>query len=206
MVSGVKVQPLLPDELQDRHFHSTFRLHTAADFSRVFSARGKLRGRYFDLHYLVRESRLPESENSGSRLGLVMAKKLARRAVQRNLLKRLARESFRHVRNRLPPGDLVLRLARPAEAFRACDAEKRAELRRLWRADIDQLLERFMQRSLAAATTLSAASVASVASVASAESVGTARTAGATCPAEPFAPVTSVSPVSPVTPVAPASS
>ena len=117
----------------------------------MFAARSKLRGRYFDLHYLVCESQLSENENSGSRLGLVIAKKLARRAVQRNLLKRLARESFRHVRSRLPSGELVLRLARPPDVFRGCDAEKRAELRRLWRADIDQLLERFMKRPNAAA-------------------------------------------------------
>ncbi len=141
-----------PDEYQDCHFPRTFRLHTAADFSKVFATRSKLRGRYFDLHFLVRESQL--SEDSGSRLGLVIAKKLARRAVQRNLLKRLARESFRHVHSRLPSGDLefdlVLRLARPPGVFRTCDTEKRAELRRLWRADIDQLLERFMKHPDAA--------------------------------------------------------
>lgn len=150
--SAQSAQSTLPDEYQDCHFPSTFRLHTAADFSKVFATRSKLRGRYFDLHFLVRESQL--SENLDSRLGLVIAKKLARRAVQRNLLKRLARESFRHARSRLSSGDLgfdfVLRLARPPGVFRTCDTEKRAELRQLWRADIDQLLERFMKRPDAA--------------------------------------------------------
>lgn len=145
----MNARPSQRDERQDCHFPGQFRLHTAADFSKVFAARSKLQGRYFDLHYLVRESQLSENESLDSRLGLVIAKKLARRAVQRNLLKRLVRESFRHARSRsfFPPADLVLRLARPPGVFRACGTEKRAELRRLWRADIDQLLDRFITRS-----------------------------------------------------------
>ncbi|MBP9712100.1 MAG: ribonuclease P protein component [Sterolibacterium sp.] len=122
-----------------------FRLHTAADFSRVFAARSKLRGKYFDLHYSACDPLGAEN----ARLGLVVAKKLARRAVQRNLLKRLARESFRHARGggRLPSYDLVLRLARPPGSIRGSETESRIVMRQLWRADIDQLLERFMERS-----------------------------------------------------------
>ena len=46
----------------------------------------------------------------GARLGLVVAKRLLRRAIDRNLIRRLARESFRVLRPRLMPRDLVLRL------------------------------------------------------------------------------------------------
>ncbi len=94
-----------------------------------------LRGEYFNLHY---RSNLTMSAATGAsaRLGLVIAKKLARQAVQRNLLKRLAREAFRHARLALPHYDLVLRLAKPA----GHRLEK--EARRAWRADVEQLLTR----------------------------------------------------------------
>lgn len=55
------------------------------------------------------------AEAAGARLGLVVAKRLLRRAVDRNLIRRLARESFRLQRAGLPSNDLILRLAnRPA--------------------------------------------------------------------------------------------
>lgn len=95
----------------------------------MFSARRSLRGSYFDLHYC------PGGE-AGARLGLIIAKKLVARAVQRNLLKRLAREAFRQVRDDLPANDLVLRLARPPGLRMDTLA------RRSWRADIEQLLAR----------------------------------------------------------------
>ena len=63
-----------------------------------------LRGTHFALHYCPNEA-------GGARLGLVVAKKLAKRAVQRNLVKRIARDVFRHARATLPPYDLVLRLS-----------------------------------------------------------------------------------------------
>jgi ribonuclease P protein component len=98
----------------------------------VFSHRRVLRGERFDLHYRPSEG--------NPRLGLVIAKKLARRAVLRNLLKRLGREAFRHCRAQLPPCDLVLRLAKPvAQADRAA--------RRSLRAEIDGLLQRLSERA-----------------------------------------------------------
>ncbi len=125
----------------DLSFPGEHRLHAAADFSQVFAARRSLRGEYFDLHYLAARSQAVPDAGS-ARLGLVVAKKLARRAVQRNLLKRLAREAFRHIHGSLPPFDLVLRLARPP------GRSLEAEARRAWRADIDQLLGRLAQLSL----------------------------------------------------------
>ncbi len=126
-----------PEDL-DFSFAGEYRLHAAVDFSQVFAARRSLRGEYFNLHYFA--SRPPAVSDPGSaRLGLVIAKKLARRAVQRNLLKRLAREAFRHARSSLPPYDLVLRLAKPP------GKSLEAEARHAWRADIDQLLGRLVQ-------------------------------------------------------------
>lgn len=55
-----------------------------------------------------------------ARLGVVVAKKLARRANVRNLVKRIAREAFRRQRANLPALDLVVRLHAPvASATRA---------------------------------------------------------------------------------------
>ena len=55
-----------------------------------------------------------------ARLGVVVAKKLAKRANVRNLVKRIAREMFRRHRRELPAMDLVVRLQAPvADATRA---------------------------------------------------------------------------------------
>lgn len=124
-------------------FHWEHRLHAPAEFSSVFAARRVLRGTCFDLHYAVRPvCEVSSSSVSSARLGLVIAKKLARLAVQRNLLKRLARETFRQARSGLPAYDLVLRLARsPGDNLKA-------EARKAWRNDIEQLLARLTQLKL----------------------------------------------------------
>lgn len=129
-------------EKPDFSFSGELRLHVAAEFSRVFAARRSLRGEYFDLHYLTDR---PDFAIAGknARLGLIVAKKLARRAVLRNQLKRLAREAFRHARSSLPPYDLVLRLARPPLKQK----QPLPDLPRLWRADIDRLLLRLCELS-----------------------------------------------------------
>lgn len=57
------------------------------------------------LHYQPRPDRLD------ARLGLVVGKKHLRAAVGRNLVKRLARETFRMKRSRLPPCDVIVRLS-----------------------------------------------------------------------------------------------
>lgn len=112
-----------------RPFGRRLRLLQAAEFSAVFSARRSLRGESFDLLF-------KPNGGSGPRLGLVIAKKFARRAVMRNLLKRLARESFRAAAAGLAPADLVLRLRRPVAG--PAGREDRLRLR----AEIDGLLAR----------------------------------------------------------------
>jgi len=62
---------------------------------------------------------------TGARLGLVVAKKLLKRSVDRNLVRRLARENFRILRSCLPARDLILRLAvRPKPLDRRALAEE----------------------------------------------------------------------------------
>jgi ribonuclease P protein component len=83
------------------------RVRKTDEYSSVFAFRRSIRGRYFVLHY--------RPGNGLARLGLVVARKLARHAVTRNRLKRLAREHFRHIRAGLPAHDMALRLAQKTD-------------------------------------------------------------------------------------------
>lgn len=75
----------------------------------------------------------PQDPTTGSaRLGLAISKKHARRARDRNRLKRIAREAFRLQRQALPPVDIIV-LSRAGVT-----GASRAELR----AELDRLLER----------------------------------------------------------------
>jgi ribonuclease P protein component len=77
------------------------------DFSSVFSFRKAIRSANFLLHYRPRGG----GQTDGARLGLIIAKRYLRRAVDRNLVKRLVREIFRIWRSKLPCCDLIVRLA-----------------------------------------------------------------------------------------------
>ena len=105
-------------------FPPVYRLRKADEYTSVFAFRRAVRAEHFMLHY--------RPSSCGARLGVVVAKKLARRAVQRNLVKRLSREIFRHARDTLPAYDLILRLGKP---IAACT-------RRQLRAEIVALLQR----------------------------------------------------------------
>jgi ribonuclease P protein component len=91
----------------DRRLIEAYRLRKTDEYSSVFAFRRALRGRFLSVHY--RPNGLVTA-----RLGVVVAKKLARRAVLRNLVKRITREAFRLQRNTLPRLDLVVRLSAPA--------------------------------------------------------------------------------------------
>jgi ribonuclease P protein component len=90
-----------------RNFPLQCRVRKTDEYSSVFAFRRSIRGRYFVLHY--------RPGKDLARLGLVIARKLARHAVTRNLLKRLAREHFRHIRANLPAHDMALRLAQKTD-------------------------------------------------------------------------------------------
>jgi ribonuclease P protein component len=94
----------------DQTFARRYRLTKTDEFSSVFGFRRAIRGTFLMLHYQPR----PEPFNE-ARLGLVVGKKLLRRAVDRNRIKRVVRERFRRLRATLPAFDLVVRLtAKPA--------------------------------------------------------------------------------------------
>jgi ribonuclease P protein component len=108
-------------------FPKQHRLLRKDEYGSVFAFRRALKSRHFLLHYRPREA----ADAPGARLGLVVAKRFLRRAVDRNLLRRLAREEFRLLRSDLNSSDLVLRLAvKPSALDRQAMAE---EIRRLLR-------------------------------------------------------------------------
>ena len=76
------------------------------------------------------------NERDHPRLGIVVSKKTARRAVARNYMRRVLREWFRHHREQMAGHDLVIRVNKPF--YRADFVEVQAELVRL--------LEKLMQR------------------------------------------------------------
>ncbi len=84
-----------------------------------------MRGQYLMLHYR------PNGVD-GARLGVVVAKRLAKRANVRNLVKRIVREQFRRRRASLPSVDIVMRLNAPVKEA----------TRRMINEDVVRLLER----------------------------------------------------------------
>jgi ribonuclease P protein component len=90
----------------DQGFRDVYRLRKTDEYSSVFAFRRVLKGRLLTIHYRPNLS-------DTARLGVVVAKKLARRAVDRNLVKRVSRETFRLARKDLPSIDMIVRLSAP---------------------------------------------------------------------------------------------
>jgi ribonuclease P protein component len=113
---------MIPAKVSDGGFPRAARLLVPEDFKACFGSGQRVAARFFRAH--VRFAEHP-------RLGLAVSRKADRRAVVRNRIKRIARNSFRLARAGLPPLDVVL-LARQ-EAAVASAADLRADLASLWR-------------------------------------------------------------------------
>lgn len=112
----------------DQGFRGEHRLRKTDEFSSVFVFRRSLRLGHFEL--LSRTTPGPSA-----RLGIVVAKKIIRSAVCRNLVKRIVRESFRRVRANLPSRDIVVRVVTGVDMRE----------RKMLRGEIDGLFSRLMQ-------------------------------------------------------------
>ena len=104
-------------------FTRDLRLITAAQYQYVFSDARRFGNHCFT--FLIRENTI-----SHARLGLAIAKKSAKRAVDRNRIKRVIRESFRHLQHDLPNIDVVI-MCRPA-AVDLNSKKMRKQLDRQW--------------------------------------------------------------------------
>ena len=87
-------------------FPRHLRLTEAVQYQRVFAGSSRFGNKY--LTVLARENQLKHP-----RLGMAVSKKCAKRAVDRNRIKRIIRESFRANQTILPAVDLVV-MCRPA--------------------------------------------------------------------------------------------
>ena len=79
------------------------RLKAADEFSSVFLFRKVRHGVYFKIHYKPNE--LPNS-----RLGLIVSKKIHKRANRRNYMKRVIRELFRQNASNFSGYDIIVRV------------------------------------------------------------------------------------------------
>lgn len=101
------------------------RLLKPAQYKHVLKNGKRISGKYFRLCGISRSD-----EASFPRLGLTIAKRSAKRAVDRNRVKRLARESFRYHQSRMPAIDVVV-FANPS-VVGADLADMRLHLNRQW--------------------------------------------------------------------------
>ena len=120
---------------RDVCFRRQYRLLAAAHYAETFAARRVINGAHFVLHYRI-------NHQPCARLGLVIPKKQARRAVLRNAVKRQARELFRVSRAQLPAVDIVLRLTKPLDRPKQPGLAFNSIARARWRTEIAGLFER----------------------------------------------------------------
>lgn len=83
----------------DSRFPRRARLTSQAEFDAVFKRGERRKARLFRAHLLVSDS---------ARLGIAVPKRIAPRASERNRVRRIVRERFRHRRDTLPPYAMVV--------------------------------------------------------------------------------------------------
>lgn len=91
-ISGDMSQSAFPREV---------RLTNKSEYQQVFAGATAVRDRHFTVLVCA-------SESTSARLGMVVAKKKAKRAVDRHRIKRIVRESFRNARVNLPVVDIIV--------------------------------------------------------------------------------------------------
>ncbi|MGO4702579.1 ribonuclease P protein component [Dyella sp. 2RAB6] len=105
------------------------RIRRAGDFAAMRNASGRLGGRCFSVRY--RDNGLGQA-----RLGLAISKRVSKRAVERNRIKRLLRESFRRIRAQLPAVDLLVMARDHANGLPG--PELLADIDHLWKKLVSQ--------------------------------------------------------------------
>lgn len=105
------------------------RIRRAGDFAAMRNASGRLGGRCFSVRY--RSNGLDHA-----RLGLAISKRVSKRAVERNRIKRLLRESFRKIRHQLPAVDMLVMAREQAASLPG--PELLAEIDLLWKKLLSQ--------------------------------------------------------------------
>lgn len=102
----------------------TARLLKAGDFAALRGRSKRIGARHFLAEYLI-------NDKPSSRLGQAVSRRVSKRAVDRNRIKRLVRESYRHVLGELPCVDILL-IARTSAA-KTASIDLREDLAALWK-------------------------------------------------------------------------
>ncbi|MEO7430450.1 MAG: ribonuclease P protein component [Dokdonella sp.] len=111
------------DLLADAAFPRTARLLKASDFARLRGISRRIGTRHFS-------AEVAANTLTCARLGLAISKRVSKKAVRRNRIKRIARDCFRGMRGALPAVDILL-IARSSADLEQ-NAVLRAELAQLW--------------------------------------------------------------------------
>ncbi|WBF65556.1 MAG: ribonuclease P protein component [Candidatus Kinetoplastibacterium crithidii] len=96
-------------------FPAGARLHKSHEYKTVINSHPVAKGKLFYVNSFLHDNANITSLQT-SRIGLIFSKKMAHKAVVRNSLKRVVRESFRAKANIIPRGDYVVRLRSKAPA------------------------------------------------------------------------------------------
>ncbi len=120
-------------------FPKAARLLKTDEYSSVFRLRPWRRSPHFVIY--------GKPTGNDARLGLVIGKKFAPRAVTRNLIKRLARDIFRLRRTELHGWDIMLRLHAKIDR-KAMPSAKSPPLRTLMRAELEEMIDRAVREAV----------------------------------------------------------
>jgi len=110
-------------------FNRESRLLTPDHFQSVFKKPIRFGSSHFTI--LITSSHLPNDSCKNNRLGLAIAKKRVKLAVQRNRIKRIIRESFRLNQHKLPPIDMVVMVKSGIDQLD--NKEINQQLSKIWR-------------------------------------------------------------------------
>jgi ribonuclease P protein component len=91
------------------------------DFSSVFNLRQRIANKHIVLRYRL-------NDKNNARLGLIVSKKIAKQAVNRNYMRRVLRELFRLNQHNLPAIDLVIQIQKAFAKAEFVEIEKEFEL------------------------------------------------------------------------------
>lgn len=115
-------------------FNRESRLLTPGHFQSVFEKPIRFGSRHFTI--LITPTNLADDSCKNNRLGLAIAKKRVKLAVQRNRIKRIIRESFRLNQHDLPAIDMVVMVKSGIDQLD--NKEINQELTKIWRKIIQR--------------------------------------------------------------------
>ena len=105
-------------------FPRTARLLKAGDFAALRGNSKRISVRHFLAEFRP-------TDQPTCRLGQAVSRRVSKRAVDRNRIKRLVRESYRHIRSELPCVDILM-IAR-SSAVKTPSSDLREDLAMLWK-------------------------------------------------------------------------